>query len=234
MKLNFVVSVFVFFAAVAAINTASAQETVFNVPTTDVLDLNKAYFELDISAKPVEPKFSSFVPRFVYGVGHKIEIGVNLPGNIQPGRDALIAVPAIKWKVYDGKDNGWAVALADNLYFPVQNKSYNAGTFAYAIVQKTFSTKTRVGFGGHYFSKDVVKPDHDFFGAQFTFEQPVNDRLGFCADWFTGNHSAGYSTFGGYYKLTGKLTGYAAYSVGNINVSEGNHFFYFEVGYNFN
>jgi hypothetical protein len=28
------------------------QQTVFNVPTTDVLDKDKVYFELDISAKP--------------------------------------------------------------------------------------------------------------------------------------------------------------------------------------
>jgi len=31
---------------------AHAQQTIFNVPTTDVLDKGKVYFELDISAKP--------------------------------------------------------------------------------------------------------------------------------------------------------------------------------------
>ena len=217
-----------------ASSSAEAQETVFNVPTTDVLDSSKAYFELDISAKPVEPKFSSFVPRFVYGAGHGLEMGVNITGNIQPGADSTTIVPAIKWRIYNGKENGWAVVLGDNVYIPVQNKTYDAGTFAYAMVQKTFSTKTRIGFGGHYFSKDVVKPDKDFFGGQFTLEQPATDRFGLSADWFTGNHSSGYLTAGGYYKLTGKLTGYAAYSIGNTNVSNGNHFLYFEAGYNFN
>ena len=54
------------------------------------------------------------------------------------------------------------------------------------------------------------------------------------ADWFTGNHAAGYFTPGAVFKLSPKLTGYAAYSLGNANLSHGNHFFLLELGYNFN
>src|SRR4051794_32593239 len=53
--------------------TASAQQTIFNVPTTDVLDKGKAYGELDFSFKPNNSdsvnRFSSFVPRVVVGTG---------------------------------------------------------------------------------------------------------------------------------------------------------------------
>jgi hypothetical protein len=218
----------------AAGASVEAQQTVFNVPTTDALDQGKSYFELDVSAKPVDPEFSSFVPRLVFGAGHGIEAGVNFNGNIQPGADSTTIVPAIKWKFYDGGENGWAAAVGDNVYIPVHNKSYDFGNFSYVIIQKTFSTKTRVGFGGHWFSKDVVEPDKDHFGGHFTFEQPVNDRFGLLADWYTGKHAAGYVTTGGYYKITGKFTGYAAYSVGNQGASDGNHYFYLEAGYNFN
>ena len=215
-----------------------AQQTVFNVPTTDVLDKSKAYFELDISAKPNDSdavsKFSSFVPRLVVGAGARVEVGLNILGNIQPGADSTTLAPAVKWKVYDGKDNGWAIAIGDNLYFPVHNKAYNAGTYAYTIVQKTFNKSTRVGFGSYFFSKNVVAADANRAGGQFTFEQPVTKKLNFNADWFTGKHAAGYVTMGAAYKLTGKLTGVAAYSIGNANASKGNHFFYFELGYNFN
>ncbi len=136
------------------------QQTVFNVPTTDVLDKGKVYFELDISAKPNDSdalnKFSSFVPRLVVGAGSRVEVGLNILGNVQPGPDSTTLAPAVKWKVYDGKDNGWAVAVGDNVFIPVRNKSYDAGTYAYTMVQKTFKTKTRVGFGGYFFSKNVV------------------------------------------------------------------------------
>jgi hypothetical protein len=50
---------------------AKAQQTIFNVPTTDVLEKGKVYAELDVSFKPnnstAVDKFSSFVPRVVVG-----------------------------------------------------------------------------------------------------------------------------------------------------------------------
>src|SRR5512132_2303853 len=106
-----------------------AQQTVFNVPTTDVLDKGKVYFELDISSKPNDSdalnRFSSFVPRLVVGAGNRIEVGLNILGNVQPGPDATTLAPAVKWKIYDGGDNGWAVAVGDNVFIPIRNKSFD-------------------------------------------------------------------------------------------------------------
>lgn len=214
--------------------TARAQQTVFNVPTTDVLPAGKVYFELDISAKPVDPKFSSFVPRLVVGTGGNVEVGLNVAGNVQPGPDSTTLVPSVKWKVYDGGDSGWAAAVGNNLFIPVQNRAYGAGTYAYTMIQKRFKRGTRVGVGGYFFSRNVVAVDASRAGGQFTFEQPVTGRFGLQADWFTGEHANGYFTPGGYFKMTPKLTGYGAYSIGNSNAPDGNHFLYFEVGYNFN
>src|SRR5205814_10404556 len=71
----------VFLTLCRALTVARGQQTVFNVPTTDVLDKGKAYFELDISAKPNNSdalnKFSSFVPRVVVGAGGRVEVGLN-------------------------------------------------------------------------------------------------------------------------------------------------------------
>lgn len=232
LNINGALAVLLFLLAMPVSN--HAQQTVFNVPTTDVLAAGKVYFELDISAKPNEPRFSSFVPRLVVGAGGNVEVGLNVTGNVQPGPDATTLVPAVKWKIYDGKDNGWAVAIGNNLFIPVRNKSYDLGTYSYTMAQKTFRTKTRIGFGGYFFSKDVVAPDANRAGGQFTFEQPVTSKFGVQADWFTGKHASGYFTPGSYYKFTKKLTGYASYSIGNANVTNGNHYLYFEVGYNFN
>jgi hypothetical protein len=211
-----------------------AQQTVFNVPTTDVLDAGKLYFEVDISAKPNEPKFSSFVPRIVVGAGGNVEVGLNVTGNIQPGPDSTTLSPAVKWRVYTGKENGFALVVGNNLFIPVRKRSYRLGTYSYVMAQKTFSTKTRVGCGGYFFSQNVVAVDANRAGGQFTFEQPVNTKLTLAADWFTGRHGAGYFTPGAIFKLSPKVTGYASYSIGNQNATRGNHFFLFEVGYNFN
>lgn len=215
-------------------STAKAQQTLFNVPSTDVLDQGQAYGELDVSFKPVEPEFSSFVPRVVVGVGGRVEVGLNVTGNIQPGADMTTLVPTVKWKPYDGGDNGWAFVVGNNLFIPIRNRSYDVGNYAYAEFSKTFSTRTRLTFGGYHFTKNVVTPNAQRAGGQFGFEQPVTKRFAVQADWFTGRHANGYFTPGFLYKLSPKLTGYLGYSLGNSNVTNGNHFFYAEVGINFN
>jgi hypothetical protein len=219
-------------------NFADAQQTVFNVPTTDVLDKGNVYFELDVSAKPNNSdavnKFSSFVPRVVIGAGGGVEIGINITGNIQPGPDSTTLVPTIKWKAFDGGDNGWTMAFGTHAFIPVRNRTYDFGLQSYVMVQKTFRTNTRVGFGASVFTANVVPPNAIRGVGQFTFEQPITRKITLASDWFTGKHANGYWTSGGAYKFNKKLTGYAAYSIGNSNVSQGNHFLYFELGYNFN
>jgi hypothetical protein len=234
-KKAILVSTWALFCGVFSV--AHAQQTIFNVPTTDVLDRGKVYAELDVSLKPTDSasvnKFSSFVPRVVVGAGSRIEFGLNLTGNVQPGADTTTLVPAFKWKSYQGKNNDVAIAVGDHLYFPVRNRAYNAGNYVYAEISKTFKSGTRVTAGGYDFTRNVVATANRA-GGQFGFEQPLNKKLSFAADWFTGKHSAGYFTPGLVFKIGPKITGYAGYSIGNQNPSKGNHFFLLEVGYNFN
>ena len=232
-----VVSTTILVAALLAPDALHAQQTIFNVPTTDVLDRGKLYAELDVGFKPTDStalnKFSSLVPRLVVGAGSRIEVGLNVTGNIQPGADSTTLVPTIKWKPYQGTDNGWAFGVGDNLFVPVRNRSYNAGNYVYAELSKTFKTGTRITFGGYDFTRSVVASANRA-GGQFGFEQPLSKTVALAADWFTGKHSAGYLTPGVVFKPGPKVTGYAGYSIGNQNPSKGNHFFLLEVGYNFN
>jgi hypothetical protein len=228
-----VMPVLVLAAAAACAPTASAQQTVFNVPTTDVLDRGKVYVELDVPFKPVDPKFSSFVPRIVVGTGGNVEVGLNVVGNIQPGADSTALAPSFKWKVYNGGDNGWAMIVGDTVTIPVRNKSYDIGNYAYAEVSKTFTTGTRVTAGGFHFSDNVVAAGAQRAGGQFAIEHPVTRNVTLAADWITGKHASGYFSPGVIYKPHPKVTAYAAYSIGNSNVGNGNHFFLFEFGYNF-
>src|SRR5262245_43288454 len=131
------------------------QQTIFNVPSTDVLDRGKVYAELDVSFKPTDPKFSSFVPRFVIGSGGNVEVGMNLTGNIQPGADSTTLVPTVKWRFYENDRKDLAVIVGTNFYIPVRNRTYNFGAYSYTAVSKTIK-KTRLTAGGFVFSRDVV------------------------------------------------------------------------------
>ena len=112
-----------------------AQQTIFNVPTTDIMDRGKCYGELDAAFKPTDSaavsKFSSFVPRVVVGVGGKVEVGFNLTGNIQPGADSTTLVPTVKWKFYENRSKDTALIAGTNFYIPVRNRAYNFGTYSY-------------------------------------------------------------------------------------------------------
>jgi len=220
------------FALLLAVNSRG-QQTIFNVPTTDVLDRGRVYAELDVSFKPNQPRFSSFVPRVVVGVGGNVEVGLNMTGNIQPGADSTAIVPTIKWRFYQNEKSGVALMGGTNFFIPVRNKAYNFGTYSYLAGSKTIK-KTRLTAGGYVASRNVFAPNAVRGGGQFGIEQTLNDKFIVAADWITGKHASGYFTPGLIYKPHPKVTTYWSYSMGNTNVSNGNHFFLFEAGYNFN
>ena len=216
---------------------SSAQQTIFNVPTTDVLDRGKVYGELDVAFKPNDQmalaSFSSFVPRIVVGVGGNVEVGFNVTGNIQPGSDSTTFVPTVKWKFYENKKKSAAVIAGTNFYIPVRNRTYNIGTYSYMAVSKTIN-KTRLTAGGYVASKNVFAVNAVRAGGQFGVEHAVNSKFTVAADWITGKHASGYFTPGVIYKPKPNLTTYWGYSIGNGQARQGNHNFLFEFGYNFN
>ncbi len=225
------------FVSVLCASPAHAQQTIFNVPSTDLMGRGKIYGELDVSFKTNNDdalrRFSSFVPRVVVGVGGTVEVGVNILGNIQPGSDSTTLVPTVKWKFYQNEKQGTAIIAGTNFYIPVRNRSYNAGTYSYLAMSKTIN-KTRLTAGGYVASPNVFASNATRGGGQFGFEQTLNGKFSVAADWITGKHASGYFTPGIIYKPAPKVTTYWSYSIGNTAASKGNHFFLFEVGYNFN
>ena len=214
---------------------ANGQQTIFNVPTSDVLDRGSVYVELDASFKTNSQdslgRFSSFVPRVVVGVGKNVEVGMNVTGNIQPGVDSTTLVPTVKWKFYEREQKSLALFGGTHLYIPVRNRVFSIGSYSYLAASKTIN-KTRLTAGGFVASKNVFASDAIRAGGQFGFEQTVNSKLTLAADWITGRHASGYLSPGVIYKPHPKVTTYWSYSIGNDKAAAGNHFFLFEVGFN--
>jgi hypothetical protein len=221
------------FAAVATLGAPlMGQETIFTVPNGDILDRGKVYGEFDFTYS-WNASAGTYTPRVVAGIGHRIEIGMNLNGIASPSPSATTPTSTIKWKAYDGGKNGWAFLLGDDVFIPAQNRSYNAGNYIYAELTKTVKSQTRFTFGTFDFTSNVVAPGNKA-GGQFGIEQPVGKRVTIAADWFTGNHSAGYISPGAIIKITSKTTGYATYEIGNTGASSGNRVLLLEIGRNFN
>jgi hypothetical protein len=225
------------FALGLASHHAPAQQTIFNVPTADVLEIGKLYVELDAGFKfqnqEALGKFSSFVPRMVVGLERDVEVGLNVTGNIQPGADTTTLVPAIKWRFYKNEKKGWALYAGNHFYIPARNKIYSFGSYTYVAAAKIIN-KTRLTAGGYVASKNVFAPHALRAGGQFGFEQTLNRKVKFAADWITGRHANGFLTSGVIYNPHPRVTTYWSYSIGNANAARGDHFFLFEVGYNVN
>ena len=211
---------------------ALAQETIFNVPSGDILDKGKVYGEFDFSYL-WDASAGTYTPRVVGGIGYRVEIGINVNGVASPGPSQTTPTPTIKWKAYDGGKNGWALLLGDDVFIPAQNRSYDAGNYIYAEFTKPLKAHTRITFGAFDFTSQVVASGNKA-GGQFGIEQPVNKWLTLAADWFTGHENVGYFTPGAAIKLSSKATAYTAYEIGNSGASQGNHLLLVEFGWNFN
>jgi hypothetical protein len=211
---------------------AYGQETVFDVPSADVLDAGKVYGELDGTVRVVDP-VATFTPRVVVGIGHGVEVGTNFDGLSAPTLNQLDISPTVKWRLWKRECAGWSFYVGDDAFFPVRQRAYSVGNYAYASFAKQWRHGTRVGFGGYDFTRYVVA-NANRAGGQFTFEQRASNRLTLAAEWYTGKQAVGYVNTGAIIKLSSKFTLYAAYQIGNAGVTTGNHQLLWELGYNFN
>ena len=215
-----------FAGLIAALPAAlRAQQTLFNVPSADVLDRGKVYLEEDTLWRPRGPHFAVFTVRGVYGFESHVEAGVNLGGFVTPGRSTPVAVAAVKWQPL--KAGGFALTTgAHGLFFLRGSEDGDPSGHFYAHASYAFPTNTRITAVGW-----VATPGYaaagDTHGGLFAFEQKVNDHLNVGADWYSGKNGLGFFS-PGFVSGWGAWTIYAAYSFKNGD-SKGNALL-FELG----
>lgn len=208
-----------------------AQQTIFNVPSADVLDPGKVYTEVDELFRPTEPKFSSTTIRGVFGVVPGMEAGVNFGGLYSPGPSIPTATVAVKIQpVHAG---GFSLTAGGyGLFYLRGSEDGNPAGMGYGFASyRIAGPETRIDVGGWYASAGFAKPTSTG-GALVTFEQPLPwvKGLTLAADWWSGENSIGYFSPGLIYGA-GPWTIYGAYSIKNGD-SKGNGGL-LELGYSF-
>jgi hypothetical protein len=201
--------------------TAHAQQTIFNVPSADVLDPGKVYLEVDELFRPTEPSFSSTTVRGVFGVLPRVEAGVNFGGLVSPGPAVPTASVAVKAQPVRAGEFV-VTAGAFGLFYLRGSQDGNPAGLGYGHVSYRLpNLGTRIAVGGWYSSAGYAKPGSTG-GSLVTFEQPLPwvKGLTLAADWWSGENAIGYVSPGFYY-TTGHWTIYAAYTVKNGD-SKGN------------
>jgi hypothetical protein len=214
-------------ASVLVARSASAQSTIFNIPSTDTVDKGKGYFEIDFLPQAPGPTVGSSIiiynPRFLVGLPHDTEIGVNVPIYHTPDNFAYIQ-PNIKTKFYKNDDAGLTAAVGVVANFAMNNTDTQ---LPWAYVYGNFSKKVKSGDYGPRFTIGpygvIAKQDDPvkvgFVGTRggvlLGYEQPLSKTVSFVADWFSGKNSIGYFTPGISITIPHNGLFNAGYSIGN-------------------
>lgn len=201
--------------------SAAAQSTLVTIPSTDVVAERSVYLEFDFIshyANHHNGGFQTYEPRAVVGVGHNVEVGVNVVYTDGFGTKQPIELqPGVKWRFYQNEKQRLSAVAGVMLYAPITHRAgTNTFFMLYALVSKKMAGKfgPRVTGGGY-----ALPGRNDSTGAKggamFGYEQPVARRLSFVMDWASGNNRFGYVTPGFSFATTQHSNLYTGYSIGN-------------------
>jgi hypothetical protein len=201
-------------AAISLLSSVAVpgQQTVFNVPSADILNRDKIYVETDWLWRPIEPRFSSGGIRAVYGAGNNVEVGVNLGGFAPQGRSAIVAVPNLKWQPHHSD----TISLTTGMLALVRvggTGDHTPAVLGYAHAAMRLPIGTRLTAGGWMASSNYAGSDVER-GGLFGLEQPIVSDVTLAADWYTGRSGLGYAS-PGLIITHGRWVLYASYTFKN-------------------
>jgi hypothetical protein len=196
----------------AFIAPSAAQQTLFNVPSADVLPAGKLYLEEDDLWRPGRGEDTFFTLRAVAGLSGSVEAGVNLGGLAAQGRAVPNAIVALKWQPVHTSQ--WSVTVGVHGLFLLRggaDGSPSGHAYAHAAWTPTDGTRITAGIWyatSGYAGSGVAK------GVLAGFERHLSPVLVVQADWYSGRNGLGYFTPGLAWTI-GPWVVYGGYSVKN-------------------
>jgi hypothetical protein len=227
------------FSALCLVTFASsivkAQSTLFNIPSTDVVAIKKAYVEFDFITHleaHQQGGFQAYIPRVVVGVAKNLEAGANVAFLDTVSPDQLVEFqPNTKYQFYNNEEYGVAAAAGGILYVPIANRT---ATDTFGLFYTTVSKKFKSDYGprltgGGYGLVGRANGNGSEGGAIIGYEQPLHPRVNFVADWLSGKNRFGYLTSGVSIVVTKSSAFYAGYSIGNTGRKNNALFLYYGI-----
>lgn len=205
---------------IASFYGASAQSTVFNIPSTDVQAAKRLYVEADFTGHLSSFEtggYQSYGPRIIYGLNKRMEVGFNAFYTRTSPAEPVEVQPNFKVKLYDNESRGISVAAGTIAFTPVsERRSNTTRAMVYTVVSKNIKGDYGPRFtAGSYALLGSFEAGTTKKGALFGYEQPISKRLSFVADWSTGNNDYGYVVAGAGITLARRSVLYVGYNFGN-------------------
>lgn len=202
-------------------DSAWAQSSLFNIPTSDVIDTGTLYLEADFDARLARYRdggWQSYGVLGVYGVKKKVEIGMNAYlVRSSAGIEPIELQPNFKIKLFDDESRGLSLSGGAIAYLPV-SRQMRSGSVAsvYVVASKQLETgwAPRLSLGGY----QLIGSKRDSGskrGLLLGVEQPVYKGLSFIAGWNSGKNRFGYAAVGIGVAVTKRSYLSSAYYFGN-------------------
>lgn len=205
------------FILLFASKIVSAQQNLFNIPSGDVNEKNKIFYQHQINLYSQNFESKS---HFVYGLGKGWDIGLNLVGkgvffspewrldyNDNPDRGALypFLMPTIQKQFMIMENFGLNIGTQSgfNLSQRISNKEFaffNYGLGVYYFDNK----KSRIILGGYQTNRFFVGQGNEI-GVLFGYEIKVAKRFYLMGDWLSGDNDSAVGVFGAMYNLSKRV-----------------------------
>jgi len=236
MKITNLFFKFTILFLLGTVQFASAQTTISNTPSTDVIEPKNFYLEVNYGGhfgKYADGGFQTYGLKAVYGLSRNIEVGTNMSFTKDGGTSPVEITPNVKWKAYYNEKNKVTVSGGAMLFVPVKNeKGSRPMGFVYANVSKGFDFAK--GFrltSGVYHLVGAKSESGNRKGVMLGYEQNLAKRVSFYADWTSGKNRFGYAAAGLSIAATKKDVIYTGYNFGNSG--RGNNWFTISYGHYF-
>lgn len=187
-KLNFkLINLFLFLILAFNQTHVHSQQTIINVPSSEVLPTGDIVLKDSNKFRPFSPgEFASFTPSVTLGVGHGAEVSTGVGTSIWSNNNVRGDVAAKKvW--FMGNSTRFTVG---GVVSPYLSQAVHPDTFIYAhFSQRIKKTRTSLTAGGYVHGKSHL-PDNA--GVLFGIEQVIiPNKLRLVADWMSTPDSYG-------------------------------------------
>lgn len=218
-------------------SNATAQSSLFNVPTTDVMPTGEIYVEADFDSHLTgfeSGGYRSYGITSIYGIRKRLEIGMNVFYTKAGDNSQSVELqPNAKVQIYADEKTETAVSSGVILYVPA---SHRAARDTIGSVYVTASKQIRGSYGPRFTAGGyTLIGNKELTGSRkgllLGFEQPLTQKLYFVADWNSGKNRFGYSAAGLGITLSKRSSLYTAYYFGNQG--RGNNSLGIYYGYSF-
>jgi hypothetical protein len=218
-----------FLLIIASTPVVRAQQTIFNVPSQDVLAPGAVYGEVDIPFRIDAPKFVAITPRVVVGLGYNFEGGLNLPGYINVGDKLWTAQIVLKHGESLDTAAPWTLTEGAHALIPITSNR-ETGLFGYVMTGYKLFGHLRLN-AGLYGATQPVTGTKDEVGALGSIEYTVTDWLTVAADGYSGKNALSYVSPGLFLVPFANCVLYPAYQISNVSRDLDSYLL--EIGYTF-